>query len=280
MAVWTVQEEAAAHMHDEEAVKLFGPAAKLNYPPDEHCSSEGTAKQQRPAPAQAEGASLPAEFLAAPRVSSPTAAFRQPLGLGAGLPPLQRTQEARMSPQRQARSFAAEPLAQVATGSGCAPGEPAIAAHKGAPPGSGASAGAPTPPSGAPRRVSVIFDWCCCRARHPCGVGLFIVHGVSGHRIPRPPTCLAPRLQVWQGNEVLHIGYFDDEKVAARAFDRSVLKLRGPSATTNFPASEYGAHPAAHEGAAAPQPARAASPPGLVRCSCRPVCYGIPIKMH
>ena len=48
-------------MHDEEAVKLFGPAAKLNYPPNEPCSSEGMAKQQRPTPAQAEAASSPAE---------------------------------------------------------------------------------------------------------------------------------------------------------------------------------------------------------------------------
>jgi hypothetical protein len=45
-------------------------------------------------------------------------------------------------------------------------------------------------------------------------------------------------MQVWRGNDVRHLGYFDDEMAAARAYDRAALELRGPSAPTNFDAIE------------------------------------------
>lgn len=47
-------------------------------------------------------------------------------------------------------------------------------------------------------------------------------------------------VQVWKGNDVRHLGYFEDEVEAARAYDRAVLDLRGADTPTNFPASDYG----------------------------------------
>lgn len=35
-----------------------------------------------------------------------------------------------------------------------------------------------------------------------------------------------------------HLGYFDDEVAAAKAYDRAAVELRGPSAPTNFPVDE------------------------------------------
>lgn len=47
------------------------------------------------------------------------------------------------------------------------------------------------------------------------------------------------RAQVWDGAKVLYIGSFDSEEAAARAYDLAVLRLRGPSARTNFLAADY-----------------------------------------
>lgn len=45
-------------------------------------------------------------------------------------------------------------------------------------------------------------------------------------------------VQVWKGNDVRHLGYFDEEVEAARAYDRAAVELRGPAAATSFLASE------------------------------------------
>ena len=56
---------------------------------------------------------------------------------------------------------------------------------------------------------------------------------------------------------VRHLGYFEDEVAAARAYDRAVLDLRGPAASTNFDPDEYGP----------PDAAPAPLPPPQVRAS-------------
>ena len=57
-------------------------------------------------------------------------------------------------------------------------------------------------------------------------------------------------MQVWKGNDVRHLGYFDDEVEAARAYDRAAVELRGPAAATNFNAAEAMSDTAAAELAA------------------------------
>uniref|UniRef100_A0A1D1ZRM4 AP2/ERF domain-containing protein n=1 Tax=Auxenochlorella protothecoides TaxID=3075 RepID=A0A1D1ZRM4_AUXPR len=56
-------------------------------------------------------------------------------------------------------------------------------------------------------------------------------------------NCAKWRAQVWKGSEVHHLGYFEGEEDAARAYDEAVLRIRGPDAPTNFPRSQYGAFP-------------------------------------
>ncbi|KAL4425396.1 hypothetical protein ABPG75_009412 [Micractinium tetrahymenae] len=51
--------------------------------------------------------------------------------------------------------------------------------------------------------------------------------------------CSKWRTQVWKGNEVHHVGYFEQEMDAARAYDAAALRIRGPDAPTNFPPSDY-----------------------------------------
>ncbi|KAK9808652.1 hypothetical protein WJX72_001315 [[Myrmecia] bisecta] len=51
-------------------------------------------------------------------------------------------------------------------------------------------------------------------------------------------NCCKWRAQVWKGSEVHHLGYYEDEEEAARAYDRAVQELRGPDANVNFPTPE------------------------------------------
>ncbi|BDA43997.1 probable AP2-like ethylene-responsive transcription factor CRL5 [Coccomyxa sp. Obi] len=57
---------------------------------------------------------------------------------------------------------------------------------------------------------------------------------------------------VWKGNDVRHLGYFEDEVAAARAYDRAVLELRGPHAPTNFAPEDYGMASADTDGVDSP----------------------------
>jgi hypothetical protein len=53
-------------------------------------------------------------------------------------------------------------------------------------------------------------------------------------------NCQKWRAQVWKGSDVHHLGYFGHEEDAARAYDKGVLRIRGPDAPINFPRSDYG----------------------------------------
>lgn len=53
-------------------------------------------------------------------------------------------------------------------------------------------------------------------------------------------NCAKWRAQVWKGSDVHHLGYFEDETAAARAYDAAALRIRGPEAPTNFPRWQYG----------------------------------------
>ena len=55
-------------------------------------------------------------------------------------------------------------------------------------------------------------------------------------------NCSKWRAQVWKGSEVHHLGYFEHEEDAARAYDEAALRIRGPDAPINFSKSEYGVY--------------------------------------
>ena len=69
-------------------------------------------------------------------------------------------------------------------------------------------------------------------------------------RCQNQPDGFCASVQVWKGNDVRHLGYFDDEVEAARAYDRAAVELRGPAAATNFNAAEAMSDTAAAELAA------------------------------
>ena len=61
-------------------------------------------------------------------------------------------------------------------------------------------------------------------------------------------------MQVWKGNDVRHLGYFDSEADAAKAYDRAAVELRGPAAPTNFDSTDLLSEVAAAEHVAAGLP--------------------------
>ena len=46
---------------------------------------------------------------------------------------------------------------------------------------------------------------------------------------------------LWAGNKPVHIGYYERQEDAARAYDLEAIKLRGPNTLLNFSAASYGA---------------------------------------
>ena len=50
---------------------------------------------------------------------------------------------------------------------------------------------------------------------------------------------LEPTTHASAGSKPVHIGYFDSQETAARAYDQESLKLRGPNSNLNFPLSSY-----------------------------------------
>lgn len=80
-------------------------------------------------------------------------------------------------------------------------------------------------------------------ARRVSGGGMRVqpVKGSSRFRgVSWNSNCSKWRAQVWKGSEVHHLGYFEREEDAARAYDEAVLRIRGPDAPTNYPRTHYG----------------------------------------
>ena len=44
---------------------------------------------------------------------------------------------------------------------------------------------------------------------------------------------------VCAGSKPVHIGYFDSQQGAARAYDQEAIRLRGPNTSLNFPITDY-----------------------------------------
>lgn len=53
------------------------------------------------------------------------------------------------------------------------------------------------------------------------------------------PACIARRFGVRAGSKPVHIGYFDSQQGAARAYDQEAIRLRGPNTSLNFPITDY-----------------------------------------
>ena len=41
------------------------------------------------------------------------------------------------------------------------------------------------------------------------------------------------------GSKPVHIGYFDSQQDAARAYDQEAIRLRGPNTSLNYPITDY-----------------------------------------
>ncbi len=79
--------------------------------------------------------------------------------------------------------------------------------------------------------------------RRPGSMRVQPIKGSSSFRgVSWNSNCHKWRAQVWKGSEVHHLGYFEHEEDAARAYDAAVLRIRGPDAPTNYPRSQYGVY--------------------------------------
>ncbi|KAK9862029.1 hypothetical protein WJX84_001569 [Apatococcus fuscideae] len=72
--------------------------------------------------------------------------------------------------------------------------------------------------------------------RNALGKGSSKYRGVSWHK-----DNMKWRATIFKGSKPVHIGYFDSQETAARAYDQESLKLRGPNSNLNFPLSSYAA---------------------------------------
>ena len=44
---------------------------------------------------------------------------------------------------------------------------------------------------------------------------------------------------MWTNGKQQYLGGYKDEEIAAKVYDKAVIKIRGKDADTNFPAEEY-----------------------------------------
>jgi hypothetical protein len=84
-----------------------------------------------------------------------------------------------------------------------------------------------------------------CLAQRPCQL-LFVAASrrtfprrmVQTGALVRDTPCQPHRAASCVRRQVRHLGFFEDEVEAARAYDHSVLELKGAGAATNFPAAD------------------------------------------
>ena len=78
------------------------------------------------------------------------------------------------------------------------------------------------------------------------------------------------------GSKHIYLGLFNDERDAARAYDRALVRLRGRGAATNFALGEYRDELRDYHSAQAVR--RAAAPWGHCIPAC-PACSGRPVGL-
>lgn len=54
--------------------------------------------------------------------------------------------------------------------------------------------------------------------------------------MPVPKLAVTP---TGAGSKPVHIGYFDSQQDAARAYDQEAIRLRGPNTSLNYPITDY-----------------------------------------
>ncbi|KAA6418672.1 MAG: pathogenesis-related genes transcriptional activator [Trebouxia sp. A1-2] len=68
----------------------------------------------------------------------------------------------------------------------------------------------------------------------PTGKGSSKFRGVSWHK-----DNMKWRATIFKGSKPVHIGYFDSQQDAARAYDQEAIRLRGPNTSLNYPITDY-----------------------------------------
>ncbi|GAB4815454.1 hypothetical protein N2152v2_002500 [Parachlorella kessleri] len=193
-----LDEDEAAMAYDDYAVKLHGSAAKLNFPHRwEPVLGPLQPAQPRALPAGGGGGGG-----GTPR-GTPKAAARRPSQVPARSP-------------LAAQQHPWGDSAAMGTGVGAAPWQTAAVAAEGGEAAVAAPAGEQQALREGPRAPP-----------GPKGSSRF--RGVSWSA-----NCSKWRAQVWKGNEVHHLGYYEREEDAAHAYDEAVVRLRGPGVVTNF----------------------------------------------
>lgn len=71
-------------------------------------------------------------------------------------------------------------------------------------------------------------------SKAPSGKGSSKFRGVSWHK-----DNMKWRATIFKGSKPVHIGYFDSQQDAARAYDQEAIRLRGPNTSLNYPITDY-----------------------------------------
>lgn len=98
-------------------------------------------------------------------------------------------------------------------------------------------------------------------SKAPNGKGSSKFRGVSWHK-----DNMKWRATIFKGSKPVHIGYFDSQQDAARAYDQEAIRLRGPNTSLNYPITDYdvGAPEEEEQGRFSPPFSPSPSPMGLM----------------